>query len=177
MSDLATVTRVHARGMVTLRGDFGNAKFKKAVKSVTGQAVPAVGQMAGNGTQSALWMSPDELLVMVLYGEVDDTVAALNTALAGTHHLVADVSDARAVFSISGAKARDVIGRLSPADLSDAALPIGTVRRTRLAQVPAAFFRTDADTFELVCFRSVADYAHGILMRSATAGSATGFYA
>lgn len=177
MSDLATVTRVHARGMITLRGDFATATFKKAVKAVTGQALPAVGQMSGKGAGAALWMSPDEVLMMVPYGDVDDTVAALNKALAGTHHLVADVSDARAVFSISGVNARDVIGRLSPADLSDVALPIGTVRRTRLAQVPAAFFRKDADTFELVCFRSVADYAHGILMRAATAGSVTGFYA
>lgn len=176
MSDMNKVARLDIRGMITLRGDLASAKMKKAVKAVTGKAVPDVGRRSGGDDSFALWMSPDELLLMVPYDTVPNTIAQIGKALAGAHHLIADVSDARAVFSVSGRNARDVIAKVCPADLSDDAFPIDMVRRSRLAQVPAAFFRVDANTFELVCFLSVADYAHGVLQRSASHAPVVGFY-
>ena len=78
------------------------------------------------------------------------------------------VSDARAVFRIEGDKADQVIRKLSPVDLDR--LEPGELRRTRAAQVAAAFWR-QGDGFTLVCFRSVAAYVMGLLSHSAMKGS------
>ncbi|MGB3314994.1 MAG: sarcosine oxidase subunit gamma family protein, partial [Albidovulum sp.] len=104
------------RGMITLRGDLTSARMKKAVKAATGTAVPAGRRIEINGDKGAAWMSPDELLILVPYAEAVATVEALEKALAGDHHLVADVSDARSVFTVKGAKAAEALMKLCPVD-------------------------------------------------------------
>ncbi|MCF2870457.1 sarcosine oxidase subunit gamma [Octadecabacter sp. G9-8] len=168
MSNLAEITRSNARGMITLRGDLTSAKMKSAVKAACGQGMPTSAQVLGDGDGGVAWMSPDELLVMVPYDDVADVIADLNSALKGEHALVADVSDARAVFSINGADAHEVLARVCPVDLHVDSFAIGQFRRTRLAQVAAAFWRHEAG-FDVVCFRSVGDYVDGVLRNAAQA--------
>ena len=68
-------------------------------------------------------MSTDELLVLVPYAEVEAKLAAMTNALSGTHALAVNVSDARAVFRVSGPVAREVLGKLAPVDLSSRGIP------------------------------------------------------
>ena len=168
-SGFATVTEAGLQGMITLRGDLKSAKLKKAVKAATGVDVPAQRRIAMNGDKGAGWMSPDELLILVPYAQAHATVEALSKALEGEHHLVADVSDARAMFRIKGAKADQVLMKLCPVDLPT--LAEGELRRTRAAQVAAALWKSDKDEFTLVSFRSVAGYVFGALEVSARTGS------
>lgn len=165
----ADVAEAGLRGMISVRGDLASAAMKKAVKAATGTAVPAARRIEIAGDRAAAWMSPDELLVMVPYEAAQDTVAALEKALAKEHHLVADVSDARAIFTIGGARAAEVLMKLCPADV--ATLANGEIRRTRAAQVAAAFWKSGADEFTLVSFRSVAGYVMGLLDVSSRKGS------
>ena len=99
-------------------------------------------------------------------------MAALNTALVGPHSLAADVSDARAVFRIQGARAGEVLAKLCPVDI--AALASGELRRTRAAQVAAAIWRSGDQEFTLVSFRSVAGYVMAALTHAAMPGSELG---
>jgi len=163
------VAEAGLRGMITLRGDLASAALKKAVKAATGTGVPAPRRIEMSGDRGAAWMSPDELLILVPYEAARDTVVALESVLAGVHHLVADVSDARAVFTIRGAKAHEVLMKLCPADV--ATLADGEIRRTRAAQVAAAFWKSGDEEFTLVSFRSVAGYVMGLLDVSARSGS------
>ena len=165
----ATVAEAGLKGMITVRGDLGSGAMKKAVKAAAGTAVPGPRRIEIAGDRAAAWMSPDELLVLVPYGEAQATVAALEQALAGTHHLVADVSDARAVFTIRGARADEVLRKLCPVDFD--ALAEGEIRRTRAAQVAAAFWKSGEEEFTLVSFRSVAGYVMGLLETASRAGS------
>ncbi len=165
----ATVAEAGLRGMITVRGDLGSAAMKKAVKAAAGTPVPGPRRIEIAGDRAAAWMSPDELLVLVPYAAAQDTVAALEQALAGSHHLVADVSDARAVFTIAGARAGEVLMKLCPADI--AALEPGEIRRTRAAQVAAAFWQSGPEEYTLVSFRSVAGYVMGLLEAASRAGS------
>ena len=113
-------------------------------------------------------MSPDEYLLILPYGAVNDALASLATSRAGKHHLAANVSDARAVFRIEGDKAHQVLKKIAPADIDG--LAEGELRRSRAAQVAAAFWR-DGQGYTLVCFRSVAGYMMGLLSHSAQPGS------
>ena len=47
----------------------------------------------------------------------------------------------------------------------------GMFRRTRLAQVPAALWMTEDDSFQIICFRSVAQYVFDLLCVAAQDGS------
>lgn len=167
-----TVTEMGTRGMISLRGDLSAAGVKKACTSVTGAKFPKARGIETKGGSAIAWMSPDEVLVMVPYGDKDATVAAMRKALGATHSLVVDVSDARAVFHVAGQGARDVLAKLTPADLRG--FEEGEMRRTRLAQVPAAFHLIDAQTFEVVCFRSVAQYCFDILCVAASNDAVVG---
>lgn len=172
MADLATVTRAAPRGMITLRGDLAASKLKKVVKKIVGQTVPQSGQFLGEQTRGVAWMSPDELLIVVPYDEAADAIEQINKALTGHHFLAADVSDARAVFTIEGPDAREVLARLCPVDLHRDSFRAVDFRRSRLAQIAAAFWMHETG-FDLICFRSVADYADGVL-KNATGATKTG---
>ncbi len=164
----AKVTEIGPRGMISLRAKSDVAGLAEAVRAVTGTEVPAPRQIVVAGERAAGWMSPDEYLLILPYGETGAAMAALAAALRGQHHLAAVVSDARAVFRIEGAKADQVIRKLCPVDLDR--LAEGELRRTRAAQVAAAFWR-QGDGFTLACFRSVAGYVMGLLEHSAQPGS------
>jgi len=81
-------------------------------------------------TGSAIWMSSDELLLITDYTQTDFSIATLETKLKGTHFMATNVSDARAVFVISGPAAREVLAKGAPID----------------------------NSFRLICFRSVAEF-------------------
>ncbi|EYD77037.1 Sarcosine oxidase gamma subunit [Rubellimicrobium mesophilum DSM 19309] len=119
-------------------------------------------------------MSPDELLLFVARDEVGAAVARLSEALAGTHHLVTDVSDLRVCLRLDGPEVREVLAKLTPADLHPDVFGPAMVRRSRLGQVAAAFW-LEGEGARVVCFRSVGDYMLALLRQSAVDG-AVGFF-
>lgn len=170
-----TIREAGLRGMIILRGDLSDRKLGKVCTAVTGMKLPGQGQANCEGDKGLCWMSPDELLVLMPYTEVAQAIAQIDKALSGTHYLAENVSDARAVIFVEGTFAREVIAKLAPVDLHPDTFKPGDFRRTRLGQVAAAFWMRDEDTFEVICFRSVAEYAFDLLAASAKAG-AVGHY-
>ncbi|WP_108815886.1 sarcosine oxidase subunit gamma [Loktanella sp. Alg231-35] len=170
-----TVREAGLRGMIILRGDLSNKKLRAVCTELTGMKPPQQGQANCAGDKGLCWMSPDELLVLVPYAEAAQAVVAIDAALAGTHYLAENVSDARAVIFVEGTFCREVIAKLAPVDLHPDTFQPGDFRRTRLGQVAAAFWMRDADTFEVICFRSVAEYAFALLAASAKAGRVGAF--
>ena len=167
----ATVAESSLVGMITLRGDLADATFQAAIGEIPGQ-----GGVVSQGERTLLWMSPDELLLVLPYDQAPAEATRLAEALAGTHALVTNVSDARAMFRLEGKAAREVLAKLTPADLAPGAFAPGQVRRTRLAQVAAAFWMPSETSFHIICFRSVAEYVFGLLKTSAQKGSEVGLY-
>lgn len=171
-----TVTAMGLQGMITLRGDLTSSKIKSAVKAATGQAVPGIRECHLDGEQGVAWMSPDELMLFVPYAELDAKLDALHKALNGQHFLAVNVSDARAMFRLEGAAVRDVMAKICPVDMSPDGFGPGQIRRTRMAQIPAAFWMPDATSVQIICFRSVSEYAFNLLKASATPGGEVGHY-
>lgn len=167
----AKVREIGPLGMITLRAKADVEGLAAAVKAAVGVGLPAPRQIALKDGKGAGWMSPDEYLLVLPYTEVAGALATLEAKLKGAHFLAVDVSDARAVFRIEGALAGEVIAKLCPVDLET--LAEGELRRTRAAQVAAAFWR-EGEGFTLVSFRSVAGYVMGLLTHSAQPGSELG---
>ncbi len=172
---LVKVEELHAQGMITLRGDFGDPGFVSAVAGVAEVSMPSQRGAVVKGRHGLLWMSPDELLLLCTYAEAPNLAAKLEAALAGQHCLVANVSDARACFTLNGAYTREVLAKLAPVDMSKDSFGIGEVRRTRIAQVAAAFWLTSDEGAQIVCFRSVAEYVFNLLKAASAPGSEVDF--
>jgi sarcosine oxidase, subunit gamma len=165
----ARIREVGPLGMIALRCKHDVKALSKAIKVAVGTAMPATRRIIRDGAFGAAWMAPDEVLLILPYAQVANALSSIAKILQAEHHLAADVSDARAVFHVAGDKAAQVLAKLTPADLS--ALAPGEIRRSRTAQVAAAFWAED-DGFTVVCFRSVAPYVMGLLSHSAQSGSA-----
>ncbi len=168
---IAEIAEIGPLGMITLRGDLDARRVRDAAIGITGVDYPDPRHCNCVGENGIAWMSPDELLVMCSYDKVANATARIATGLEGSHHLVANVSDARAVFRVKGPRAREVMAKLAPVDLAPDQFTPGMFRRTRLAQVPAAFWMRDAETFQVICFRSVAQYVFDVLKVAAQPGS------
>lgn len=176
MSELSQMTRqtvvtlAAPRGMITLRGDLSDSALQGVCTTVTGCAFPDRTGIVTRGDAALAWMSPDEVLLLLPYDAVRNALAQIDAALAGRHHLAVDVSDARALLHVAGPGAREALAKLTPADLHPDSLGPGTMRRTRLGQVAAAFWMDADDRFTVICFRSVADYVQALLEASVEAG-------
>ena len=169
---LVTIEEMGLQGMVTLRADLSAAAG--AIARVTGARMPATRGISAGEDCSVAWMSPDEILILCAHDRADAMVAALSDALSGQHHLAVNVSDARALFRVAGQPGalRDVLAKITPADMGAEALPPGEMRRTRLQQAAGAVWFESGSEARVICFRSVARYVFDLLAASARPGGA-----
>lgn len=173
---IATVSEAGLSGMITIRGDFTDADFVAAVTKATGCAMPDALRITFGDDGALGWMSPDELLWICGHDAAQSGADALAAALADQHAMVSNVSDARALFEVTGPSAREVVSKLAPVDFAPDVFTAGSLRRSHLAQVPAAYWLDDAGVFRIMCFRSVARYAFDTLAAVAADGSAVGLW-
>ncbi len=173
---IAEIVALDPVGMISIRGDLTAGYLKKPLKKITKVDMPDMRSINLTLGKGIAWMSPDELLLICPYTDVATNLEALHKAIGSNHALAVNVSDARAVFRLTGKHIREVLAKLAPVDTSPGAFAPGTIRRTRLAQVPAAFWMVDDDTAELVCFRSVAQYVFDLLKIAAQPGSEVNYH-
>jgi sarcosine oxidase, subunit gamma len=171
---LVTIREMGRQGMVSLRADLGEAA--KAVARVTGADMPAQRQISAGKDCAVAWMSPDELLILCDADQAGKIAFDLSETLTGQHHLALDISDARAMFSVTGQAGaiRDVLAKITPADIG--ALGLGEMRRTRLQQVAGAIWFQSEGEARVICFRSVAAYVFDLLAMSARDGGRVGYH-
>lgn len=157
-------------GMVTLRCRADVAPALAALDL----PLPALRRIETGAGGRVVWMAPDEWLILVPQARVPEVLDGLARALAGVPHLAADMSDARAVLWLEGARLREVLAKACPVDM--ARLMPGDVRRTRAAQIAVAFWLLDDRTAELVCHRSVARYAFDLFTTLSRPGAEVGVF-
>ena len=169
---LVTVERIAPPGMVALKGDLANPVLASALRDALDLPVPDQRGWTEGAGGRAFWMASDELLLMV--PDAGAAMTALQGRLGDAFATLADVSDLRVMFRIRGAHSPDAMAKLAPVDFSD--LPPGQLRRTRLAQTAAMIWCEASDAWGLICFRSAADYAMGLLTVVARPGGEVGLY-
>lgn len=171
-----TVEETGPHGMIQLRGDLAAPALREATARLAGLDFPDPLHGCFDGERALCWMAPDEVLLRLALSEVEGALGDYTAVLAGTHHLAVDVSAMRSTFRLSGPRVREVLAKLTPADVSPGALPVGMVRRTRIAQVPAALWMRDAQSAEVLCFRSVARYVFDLLCCVTRPGDEVGVF-
>lgn len=164
-------------GMVSLRAEFDSFEADAFLREWVGVGLPGTRRFLLDGERGAYWMAPDELLLRTAPGGAPGLVATIDKALADVHHLVLDMSDARARIRITGAGAAEVIAKGAPIDLRAGRFPPGSIRRTHIARIAIAICRMESgtETFEVLCFRSYARHMLAWLQNAAREGSLPGF--
>jgi sarcosine oxidase subunit gamma len=163
------------QGMLALRADLSRPWLAGALEAA-GLDLPERLRLTARGERIAIWMAPDELLLLLPADDLGAVRDGLAAALAGQHHLLADVSDARSLFAVRGADAREVLARLTPADVSPGGFDPGSARRTRLGQVAALIWMPEEGEVRVACFRSVAGYVSGLLTGAAAPSARIGLF-
>lgn len=122
---------------------------------------------AVSGSRAALWMSPDEWLLL---DEVvnPDIGATLEQALANIPHALIDVSHRNCAIEISGDGAARLLNAGVNLDLDLAAFPLGMVTRTLLLKAEIVLWRREAHRFRLETTRSFGPYIAAILSKAAS---------
>ena len=154
-------------GMITVRGDLSSYTFKNAFEF----ELPEIRAIRNLKDMSVAWMSPDELLFLCPKEKKKALMSRLQCVLENQHSLVADVSDARCVFTLKGSKVREVIAKLAPVAVAPDQFGPGQIRRTRFGQVAAAFWMNSEDEVKIICFRSFGSYMYQQLCVSILQGS------
>ncbi len=152
------------RALIDLRGPggLGEAGFLTAVEAALGFLLPLNSpETAAEGAVAALWLGPDEWLVI---GPDRDGAGAaaladrLRAALDGQFAAVTDVSETYSVIAVAGPSARDVLAKGCPLDLHPGRFGPGHVAQTLLGRADVILHRIGAETYELYCRRSFAEY-------------------
>ena len=139
-----------------------------AAAGALGVALPTLACRAATaGGRAALWLGPDEWLLIAPDTEGPTLAAALETALAGLPHSLVEVSHRQAGFTISGPAAAVTLNAGCPLDLDAEAFPAGMCTRTVLGKSQIVLWRTGADTFRVEAWRSFLPYVWSYLGEAA----------
>lgn len=119
---------------------------------------------ARSGSRVALWLGPDEWLV------IDEGAGGLmrSAAASGALASATDVSHRNTAILISGPGAEATLNGGCPLDLSQKAFPVGACARTIFGKIEVVILRSGETQFRLECWRSFSDYAFGLLQQTAS---------
>ncbi|MBY3598986.1 sarcosine oxidase subunit gamma [Rhizobium bangladeshense] len=155
------LTVAPAASRVALRAPTGSLK---ALSLALGLSVPTTPKTSGRaGARSALWIGPDEWLLIDEAG--GDLMAACSSA--GALHSATDVSHRNVAVIVSGPGAEATLAAGCPQDLSLSSFPVGAASRTIFGKAEIVLLRTEEDTFRVECWRSFSDYVFGLLAEAA----------
>jgi sarcosine oxidase, subunit gamma len=116
---------------------------------------------------AALWLGPDEYLLVAPDAEERTLARALSEALDAVPHSLVDVSHRQTGLEIAGPHAADILNSGCPLDLDLAAFPVGMCTRTVLAKAEIVLWRTASDVFRIEVWRSFTDYVVRFLNEAA----------
>lgn len=149
----------------TLRG---RAPVMVAAGAALGLDISAVAcRAAASSERAALWLGPDEQLILAAIEDGKTVAARLREALGGLPHSVVDMSHRQLALEVSGATAQALLNTGCPLDLHLAEFPVGMCTRTILGKADIVLWRTGPQSFHVEVWRSFADYVARFLTEAA----------
>ncbi len=117
--------------------------------------------------RAALWMGPDEWILLAPEDELQSVFDSIETKLGDQPHALVDISERSEAIIVSGEKAVWLLNTGIFVDFSLEAFPVGTVTRTIFHKSPVLVWRTGPDAFVIDAWVSFMDYVAGLLVQSA----------
>jgi sarcosine oxidase, subunit gamma len=120
------------------------------------------------GERAALWLGPDEQLMIAPAEEADLLGPALVRALAALPHSLVDVSHRQTALSVSGGHAEAILAGYCPLDLDVRAFPVAMCTRTVYSKADIVLWRTEPRVFRVEVWRSFTNYVVGLMSEVAS---------
>jgi len=121
------------------------------VKARYGLDIPRQPNTAIGSAARALWLGPDEWLV------VSNAAASASPARSDQPDVsITEVSHGRAALRLRGADMRDALAKGCPLDLDPRAFPPGRCAQTAIGRISVILDHVERDVFDLYCSRSYA---------------------
>jgi len=152
-----SVMQPRAKSVLRCRPD-GIAAAGKAF----GVVLPCACRAAISGNRAALWLGPDEWLLLAPPEEAPAIIGQVSVALGASCSLV-DVSHRSVALMVKGPQAAALINHGCPLDLSSAAFPVGMCTRTLFEKAEIILWRTEERTYQMEIERSYATYVWRML--------------
>ena len=121
-----------------------------------------------HGTRAALWLGPDERLLLGEEASAAETATRLEQALRDRPHSLVDVSHRQVALAIAGPHAANVLAAGCPLDLDRIAFPVGMCTRTVLAKAEIVLWRIADEGFHIEVWRSFAAYVSSVIAEAAS---------
>jgi sarcosine oxidase subunit gamma len=118
------------------------------------------------GGRAALWLGPDEFLLLAEADEECAIEAAIAAALGPVPHALVSVSHRNTALEVSGTHAARLLNAGCPLDLDEQAFPTTMCSRTVLAKAPIVLWRTAPHSFYVGAWRSFAPYVWEFLVEA-----------
>jgi sarcosine oxidase subunit gamma len=156
---------VPPQGYIGLRGNPADAAFQDGAASALGTRLPAKPcTFIRSGAVKALWLAPDEWMIVAPRARLLPLLRGLGKALGGIRSQVVDNSGGYTGIVVQGRNAADVISHASVYDIHR--LGEGRVVGTTFGKSAVYMYR-ERDGVCLLIRRSFADYVWRFLVRAA----------
>ncbi|HWK48180.1 MAG TPA: sarcosine oxidase subunit gamma family protein [Stellaceae bacterium] len=110
------------------------------------------------GDRSALWLGPDEWLLLGPDGSAPAISQSLAKPLAALPHSLVDVSHRQTALEVSGSGAATLLNAGCPLDLDIKTFPVGMCTRTVLGKAEIVLWRVAPTRFHVEVWRSFGAY-------------------
>jgi sarcosine oxidase subunit gamma len=142
----------------------GGPKARAAAGEAFGMPLPEIACRASSRDgRAALWLGPDEHLLLGPDGDRQALAVGLESALTGIAHSLVEVSQRQIALRVSGPHASAILSTGCPLDLDPAEFPPGMCTRTLLGKADIILWRRSAEEYHLEVWRSFSDYVTGWL--------------
>jgi sarcosine oxidase subunit gamma len=146
----------------------GGEAVRVACGMVFGAELPTrLGPAGEGGGRAALWLGPDEWLLIADSADAGNIGDVLESVLEGTAHSLVDVSHRQIGLIAGGPAAARVLNAGCPLDLDLEAFPVGFATRTLFDKAEIVLWRRAEATFHIEVWRSFAPYLAASLAEAA----------
>ncbi len=151
---------------INFRADPNDGDMMQRLASTLGFLLPVVpNTVTSQGDRRALWLGPDEWLIVGPDGQQEGLEQALRNRLNGTFGSIVDVSANRTVLEIGGPKARELLANGVPIDLDLHSFGHNRCAQTLLAKAQVIIERRDDEgAFHVYVRASFANYVASWLL-------------
>lgn len=144
------------QGLMNLRN---SQDVSKIMRRYFGTALPEeANSFSISGDRRALWLGPDESLLICADKDSAELHRTLGTQLAGQHFQLTLISDALAVYELKGPYVREILAKGCTLDLHVATFKPGQCAQSSLDRAAVTLMCETDNSFRLICRTSFADY-------------------
>ena len=145
-------------GKLNIRADKSAGKI---IKSITGCTFPpAANKFTTAGERHAVWLGPDEFIIICEAGKDEELASAIHTSFGSLNAAVTNITDALAAFYLKGAAVRQVLAKGCALDLHHSSFTSDDAAQTLLSHAAVTVMALADDEFIVICRTSFASYLH-----------------